>query len=49
LLALVLFRELPPNQQILGSLTIIVGVVLASRGEIRQAQRRTAAGTENAP
>ncbi len=49
LLALVLFRELPPNQQILGSLTIIAGVVLASRGEIRQAHKRTAAGTDNAP
>ncbi len=49
LLALVLFRELPPNQQILGSLTIIAGVVLASRGEIRQAHKRIAAGTDNAP
>lgn len=49
LLALVLFRETPPNQQILGSLTIIAGVVLASRGEIRQARERRAAGPENAP
>lgn len=38
LLALLLFRELPPDQQILGSLIILVGVVLASRGEIRQSQ-----------
>ncbi|MCY3573579.1 MAG: DMT family transporter [Chloroflexi bacterium] len=36
-LALFLFRELPPQQQIIGSLLILVGVVLASRGEIRQA------------
>ena len=37
ILALILFRELPPDQQIAGSLVIIVGVILASRGEIRQA------------
>ena len=49
ILALVLFRERPPHQQILGSLTIIVGVLLASRGEIRQATRSASAGTENAP
>ena len=42
ILALVLFRELPPDQQIIGSLVIVVGVVLASRGEIRPAQRRSA-------
>ena len=40
-LALLLFRELPPNQQIFGSLIIVVGVVLASRGEIRPAQNRS--------
>ena len=34
-LALVLFRELPPEQQIAGSVIIIIGVILASRGEIR--------------
>lgn len=49
LLALVLFRELPPNQQIFGSLTIILGVALASRGEIRQARQGLASGAENAP
>ncbi len=49
LLALVLFRELPPNQQILGSLIIILGVVLASRGEIRQARAKAATGIDNAP
>ena len=49
LLALVLFRELPPNQQILGSLTIIAGVLLASRGEIRQARESARRGTEYAP
>lgn len=42
-LAVLLFRELPPNQQILGSLIIVVGVVLASRGEIRPAQERSTA------
>ena len=36
-LALALFRELPPQQQMLGSLLILAGVVMASRGEIRQA------------
>ena len=36
-LALFLFRELPPQQQIIGSLLILAGVLLASRGEIRQA------------
>lgn len=41
ILALLLFRELPPNQQIIGSLIIVVGVVLASRGEIRPAQSRS--------
>ena len=35
-LALFLFRELPPQQQVAGSLLILVGVVLASRGEIQQ-------------
>lgn len=38
LLALVLFRELPPEQQIAGSVIIVVGVLVASRGEIRQSQ-----------
>ena len=40
-LALFLFRELPPQQQILGSLLILVGVVMASRGEIRSAKQST--------
>ena len=40
LLALVLFRELPPEQQIMGSAIIVVGVLVASRGEIRQAKSR---------
>ena len=34
-LALILFRELPPQQQVVGSLLILVGVICASRGEIR--------------
>ena len=41
LLALLLFRELPPIQQIIGSMIIIFGVLLASLGEIRPAQERT--------
>ena len=38
LLALVLFRELPPEQQITGSVIIVIGVLVASRGEIRQSE-----------
>ncbi len=41
-LALLLFRELPPDQQIAGSGIIIIGVILASRGEIRQSAPRDA-------
>lgn len=44
ILALALFRELPPDQQIAGSVIIVIGVIMASRGEIRQSQ----AGTEDA-
>jgi len=40
LLALVLFRELPPQQQISGSIIIVIGVLLASRGEIRQSKSK---------
>ncbi len=36
LLALVLFGQMPPEQQIFGSAIIICGVLMASRGEIRQ-------------
>ena len=35
ILAAVLFRELPPGKQIAGSVVIILGVILASRGEFR--------------
>ncbi len=35
ILAVILFRELPPGKQVAGSIIIILGVVLASRGEIR--------------
>ena len=38
LLALVLFRELPPEQQITGSIIIVIGVAVASRGEIHQSK-----------
>ena len=40
LLALVLFRELPPEQQIAGSVIIVIGVLVASRGEFRQSKSR---------
>lgn len=40
-LALILFREMPPNQQIVGSLIIIVGVIMASRGEIRPSRENS--------
>ncbi|MCY3779794.1 MAG: DMT family transporter [Chloroflexi bacterium] len=39
ILAAVVFNELPPAKQIAGSVIIIVGVLLASRGEIRTANR----------
>ncbi len=39
ILALVLFRELPPNQQVAGSIIIVIGVILASRGEIRSSSK----------
>ena len=41
ILALVLFRELPPEQQIAGSIIIVLGVIVASRGEIKQSAPRT--------
>lgn len=37
ILAVILFQELPPGKQIVGSLIIIIGVILASRGEFRAA------------
>ena len=40
ILALILFRELPPNQQIVGSIIIVLGVILASRGEIRPSRKQ---------
>jgi len=38
ILAAVVFNELPPHKQIAGSVIIIIGVLLASRGEIRAAK-----------
>ena len=35
ILAVILFNELPPGKQIAGSVIIIIGVILASRGEFR--------------
>ena len=46
-LALFLFRELPPQQQIVGSGLILVGVIFASRGEIRQAESVESKPIEN--
>ncbi len=40
ILALVLFRELPPDQQIAGSIIIVLGVIVASRGEISQSKTK---------
>ena len=40
LLALALFRELPPQQQIAGSVIIVIGVLVASRGEFYQSKSR---------
>ncbi|MCY4062818.1 MAG: DMT family transporter [Chloroflexi bacterium] len=37
ILAVIIFQELPPGKQIIGSLIIIIGVILASRGEFRAA------------
>lgn len=39
ILAVILFSELPPGKQIAGSIVIIIGVILASRGEIRPSRR----------
>lgn len=39
ILAVILFSELPPGKQIAGSIVIIFGVILASRGEIRPSGR----------
>ena len=38
--AFILFRELPPGQQIIGSSIIIAGVFMASRGSIRSSDYR---------
>ena len=38
--AFILFRELPPGQQIIGSGIIIAGVLLASRGDIRSSDHQ---------
>jgi drug/metabolite transporter (DMT)-like permease len=36
ILALIIFAEMPPTQQIIGSTIIILGVLLASRGKVSQ-------------
>lgn len=38
ILAVILFGELPPGKQVAGSVIIIIGVILASRGEIRPSE-----------
>jgi len=40
ILALIIFIEIPPPQQILGSVIIICGVLLASRGKVSQLDKR---------
>lgn len=45
LLALVLFGQIPPNQQIVGSAIIVCGVLMASRGEILQSGANSDAAT----
>ncbi len=39
ILALLLFGQLPPAQQIAGSVVIVMGVILASHGEIRGSEK----------
>ena len=39
ILALILFGQLPPAQQIAGSVIIVLGVILASHGEIRGSEK----------
>ena len=38
ILAFIIFAEIPPNQQIIGSAIIIVGVLFASRGNVTQSE-----------
>ena len=40
ILALIIFAEVPPTQQIIGSAIIIFGVLLASRGKVSQLDKR---------
>lgn len=40
MLAVILFNELPPPQQIIGSAIIIFGVLLASRGKVTQSSQK---------
>lgn len=45
LLALIIFTEIPPTQQIIGSVIIISGVLLASQGKVSQSEKRTSVDT----
>ncbi len=40
ILAYMLFGQAPPSQQVIGSLIIVCGVIMASRGEIRQLEKQ---------
>jgi drug/metabolite transporter (DMT)-like permease len=40
ILALIIFAEIPPTQQIIGSAIIMFGVLLASRGKVSQSGKR---------
>ena len=40
ILALIIFAEVPPTQQIIGSAIIIFGVLLASRGKVSPSEKR---------
>jgi len=41
ILAFIIFAEIPPAQQIIGSIIIISGVLLASQGKVSQSEKRT--------
>lgn len=45
ILAFIIFSELPPPQQIFGSAIIIFGVLVASRGEVHQTDKRKVSET----
>lgn len=44
-LAFIIFSEIPPTQQIIGSAIIILGVLLASQGKVSQSEKRKSVDT----